>query len=63
VAELNEEYIARMEDVLALFERPLSEKEPVICVDEKPFVLYADVRPARSMRPGHILRRDSEYKR
>ena len=45
VAELNEEYIARMEDVLALYEKPLSESEPVVCMDEKPVVLHADVRP------------------
>jgi hypothetical protein len=63
VADLNEEYIARMEDVLALYEKPLSEAEPVVCVDEKPVVLHAEVRPARPMRPGRILRRDSEYKR
>jgi hypothetical protein len=63
VADLNEEYITRMEDVLALYEKPLSEVEPVVCVDEKPVVLHADVRPARPMRPGQILRRDSEYKR
>jgi transposase len=31
IAELNEEYIARMEDVLALYEKPLSEREPVVC--------------------------------
>ena len=52
-----------MEDVLALYEKPLSEKEPVVCVDEKPVVLHADVRPPRPMRPGRIARRDSEYKR
>ena len=52
-----------MEDVLALYERPPSETEPVVCVDEKPVVLHADVRRARPMRPGRILRRDSEYKR
>jgi hypothetical protein len=63
VADLNEKYIARMEDVLALYEKPLSEAEPVVYVDEKPVVLHADVRPARPMRPGRILRRDSEYKR
>jgi transposase len=28
-----------------------------------PVVLHADVRPARPMRPGRILRRDSEYRR
>src|ERR1700686_4660218 len=63
VAELNEEYIARMEDVLKIYEKPLSEREPVVCVDEKPVVLHADVRPLRPMRPGHIARRDSEYAR
>lgn len=52
-----------MEDVLALYERPLSEKEPVVCMDEKPVVLHADVRPPRPMRRGRIARRDSEYER
>ena len=42
VAELNEEYIARMEDVLALYGKPFSEKEPVVCMDEKPFVLHCE---------------------
>ena len=63
IAELNEEYIARMEDVLAIYEKPLSTKDPVVCVDEKPVVLHADVRPPRPMRPGQILRRDCEYER
>jgi transposase len=63
VAELNEEYIARMEDVLAIYEKPLTTREPVVCVDEKPVVLHADVRPARPMRPGRIARRDCEYQR
>lgn len=52
-----------MEDVLALYEKPLSEKEPVVCVDEKPVVLHADVRPPRAMRPGRVARRDCEYQR
>ena len=34
-----------MEDVLALYEKPLSEREPVVCMDEKPVVLHADLRP------------------
>jgi len=63
IAELNEEYIAGMEDVLAIYEKPLSDKGPVVCVDEKPVVLHADVRPPRPMRPGQILRRDCEYER
>jgi len=63
VAELDEDYIRRMEDILAVYEKPLSEQEPVVCIDEKPVVLHADLRPPRAMRPGHGLRRDSEYKR
>ena len=52
-----------MEDVLALYEKPLSEKEPVVCMDEKPVVLHADVRPPRPMRPGRAARQDCEYQR
>jgi transposase len=63
VAELNRDYIAHMEEVLAIYEKPLSKSEPVVCVDEKPVVLHAEVRPARLMRPGRILRRDCEYER
>jgi transposase len=63
VADLDEEYIARMEEVLAVYEMPLSAREPVVCIDEKPVVLHEEVRSPRPMRPGHIARRDCEYKR
>lgn len=63
MAELDEQYIARMEEVLAVYEKPFSVQEPVVCVDEKPVVLHSDVRPTRPLRPGRVLRRDSEYKR
>jgi hypothetical protein len=36
VGELDEEYIFKMEDVLKIYEKPLSKREPVVCVDEKP---------------------------
>src|SRR5207244_3616638 len=58
-----EEYIRRMEDILAVYEKPLSEREPVVCVDEKPVVFHQEVRPPLAMRPGRIARRDSEYQR
>jgi hypothetical protein len=63
VAELDEQYIARMEDVLAVYEKPLSAREPVVCVDEKPVVLHQEVRPPVAMQPGRVARRDSEYRR
>jgi transposase len=52
-----------MEDVLAVYERPYNPKEPVVCCDEKPVALHAEVRPARPARPGHVAKRDSEYQR
>jgi transposase len=52
-----------MEDVLAVYEKSLSEREPVVCVDEKPVVLHREVRPAMAMKPGRVARRDGEYER
>ncbi len=63
VAELNEEYIAKMEDVLETYEKPYDPKEPVVCLDEKPVTLHADVRPPQAAKPGTEARRDNEYKR
>ena len=51
-----------MEDVLALYEKPHQNAEPVGCLDEKPVCLHADVRPARPARPGYVAKRDNEYK-
>ena len=63
VAELDELYIERMEDVLALYEKPYDAAEPVVCLDEKPISLQAEVRPPRRAAPGHIAKQDNEYQR
>jgi hypothetical protein len=63
VPELNEEYVSRMEDLLELYERPQNPSEPVLCLDEKPVPLHAEVRPASPAKPGREARRDSEYSR
>jgi hypothetical protein len=63
VAELNDQYIAKMEDVPATYEKPYDPQEPVVCVDEKPVTLHADVRPASPAKPGREARRDNEYER
>ena len=52
-----------MEDVLELYERPYNPREPVMCLDEKPVSLHADVRTPRPARPGHVAKRDNEYRR
>ena len=63
VANLDAAYIRQMEDVLALYEQAYDPKEPVVCLDEKPVPLHADVRPPRPARPGHTAKRDNEYRR
>lgn len=63
MAQLDGEYIRCIEDVLALYEKPLSEEEPVVCIDEKPVVLHRDIRAPLPARPGHVARCDYEYKR
>ena len=63
VAELNQDYISHMEDVLETYEQPYDPEEPVVCLDEKPISLHADVRPPSAAMPGREARQDSEYER
>jgi len=63
VADLDEDYIAKMEDVLEIYEQPYDPDQPVVCLDEKPITLHADVRPASPAVPGREARRDNEYER
>ena len=63
MAELDDEYIAKMEDVLETYEKPYDPAEPVVCLDEKPVTLHADVRPASDAKPGREARSDNEYER
>ena len=63
VADLTEDYIVKMEDVLETYEQPYDPQQPVVCLDEKPITLHADVRPASAAKPGREARRDNEYER
>ena len=63
VARLDEDYVTKMEDVLALYEKPYEPQEPVVCLDEKPVSLHAEVRPPIPVGPGRTAKRDSEYQR
>jgi len=60
-------FVWRMEAVLDLYEEPYDPKRPVVCFDERPCQLLADVReplPARSGGPGGGARLvDHEYER
>lgn len=64
VAEINDEYKTRMEDVLEVYERPLDSAEPVVCIDEKPIQLLKNINStSRIVRRGKPIRKDYEYQR
>jgi hypothetical protein len=63
VAEVNEAYLERMNDVLETYEKPYNPQEPVVCLDEKPIVLHRDLRPATPAQPQQPGKRDHEYQR
>jgi transposase len=52
-----------MEDVLDLYAEPYDPRRPVVCTDERPCQLLADVLEPLPMKPGRTRRIDYEYKR
>ena len=63
IAELDQAYIQKMEDVLGVYEKPYNPAQPVLCLDEKPITLHADVRAPILAKPGKPAKQDNEYKR
>jgi len=56
-------FVWRMEEVLDLYEEPYEEKRPVVCFDERPCQLLADLREPLPHAAGRPERRDNEYER
>jgi hypothetical protein len=52
-----------MEDVLDKYDKPYDPRQPVICLDEQPYQLLDDVRPAERAAPGKPAKQDYEYRR
>lgn len=59
----NAAFVARMEDVLAVYARPIDPARPLVCFDEAGKDLKAHIRPPQPAGPGQIAREDSEYTR
>jgi hypothetical protein len=57
------EYVARMEDVLEVYQRPYDPAAPVVCMDEKSVQLLKETRPSMPAAPGRAERIDYEYER
>lgn len=61
--EEDADFVAAMEDVLDIYQRPYDSMNPVWCMDEKPYQILDDSRRPLPMRPGDTAKTDSEYVR
>ena len=59
----NAEFVAAMEDVLEVYQRPYDVSRPLICLDEASKQLVAETRKAFGVKPGKPKRVDAEYRR
>ncbi len=56
-------YVAKMEDILDVYQRPYDPKRPVVCLDEASKELHDLPRGSLPVKPGQPLRQDYEYER
>jgi hypothetical protein len=61
--DANAAFVAGMEDVLEVYQRPHDPEYPVVCVDETSKQLIAETRVPITAKPGQPARHDYEYKR
>jgi len=61
--EENAQFVAQMEDILEIYQRPYNPRVPVVCMDEQPAQLVQDVREPLAVKPGQPKREDYEYQR
>jgi transposase len=63
IPKVDAEFVARMEDVLALYAEPPDDQRPVVCFDETPRQLIGEERVPIQAEPGKRARFDYEYVR
>lgn len=59
----NAAFVADMEQVLDVYQRPYDPRYPVICMDESNKQLIGDVQPPLPMQPGQVKKEDCNYER
>ena len=59
----NGAFVAQMEEVLDLYEKPYDSHRPLVCMDETSKQLVSDVQTPLPPQPGQIARQDYEYER
>ena len=56
-------FVANMEDVLEVYERPRDPQRPLVCLDETSKQLIIETRAPIPAKPGRKARHDYEYER
>ena len=59
----NAAFVAAMEDVLAVYQRPHDPDRPVVCLDETTKQLIKETRVPIPPKPAQAARHDYEYER
>jgi hypothetical protein len=62
IGQITGEYLARMEDVLHLYNLPYDVRHPIGCFDELPVQLLGEVVAPLPMKEGQSTRFDYEYR-
>ena len=60
---MSAEFVAAMEDVIDLYEEPYERARPLVCFDESPKQLIAEIHEPIRVEPGVPARYDTEYER
>jgi hypothetical protein len=63
IGQLTARYVAKMEDVLDVYQRPYDPQRPVVCLDEAGKELHDTPYGTLPMQPGQVARQDYEYVR
>ena len=61
--EANAAFVAAMEDVLEVYQRPHDLERPLVCLDETSKQMVAETRAPIPVQPGQKARHDYEYER
>ena len=61
--EASAAFVANMEDVLEVYQRPHDPKRPLVCLDETSKQLIKETRTPIAVKPGQPVRQDYEYER
>lgn len=60
---MSAEFLARMEQLLWLYQQPLNARFPVVCFDERPCFLIGEAVAAQAMQSGKVARQHYAFEK